>query len=92
MQNFFPRVLPQLRLEGLFLCFLFALFNPEDSCALQTDLKWVEVEVALSPGEKAMVQYKIRWSVTSGDMGGFYFQGEQGRIDWHKPGVRGGGR
>ena len=33
-----------------------------------------------------MVQYKVHWRVNRGTMGGFYFQGEQGKIDWHRPG------
>jgi hypothetical protein len=54
--------------------------------SLQADLRWVEVEVALSPDGRAMVQYKVRWNVTRGTMGAFYFQGEQASIDWHRPG------
>ena len=53
---------------------------------LQADLQWVEVEVALAPNRSAMIQYKVHWQVGRGTMGGFYFAGEQGRIDWHKPG------
>jgi hypothetical protein len=54
--------------------------------SLQADLRWVEVEVALAPDGRAMVQYKVRWNVTRGTMGAFYFQGEQAPIDWHGPG------
>ena len=53
------------------------------SCAR---MRWVEVEVALSPQKQAMIQYKVHWKVQRGTMGGFYFQGETGRIDWHRPG------
>ena len=53
---------------------------------VQADLRWVEVEAAVSPNGKTMVQYKVHWKVNRGTMGGFYFQGEQGRIDWHRPG------
>ncbi|RMF83075.1 MAG: hypothetical protein D6744_05385, partial [Planctomycetota bacterium] len=54
--------------------------------SVRADLKWVEVEVALDPSGKAMVQYKLRWNVQRGTMGGFYFQGESAAIQWHRPG------
>ncbi len=54
--------------------------------AVDAAMRWVEVEVALSPDMKAMVQYKVCWNVSSGTMGGFYFQGERARIAWHAPG------
>ncbi len=54
----------------------------------QVDAKmvWVEVEAALGEEGEAMVQYKIRWRVDGGTMGGFYFQGERARLRWHEPG------
>jgi len=59
---------------------------PAPAHAVDAQLQWVEVEAALAPDGKAMVRYHVRWNVRGGDMGGFYFQGEQGRIRWHRLG------
>ena len=73
-----------LLLLGLLLASVSLVRNVQ--AQVQADLRWVEVEAALSPDGKAMVQYKVRWNVQRGTMGGFYFQGEQGSIQWHRPG------
>ena len=69
----------------LLLCALF-LFPGGAGAAVDAQMQWVETEVALAPNGKAMVQYKVHWKVNSGTMGGFYFQGERGRIQWQDPG------
>ena len=60
------------------------ILAPSASIAVDAHLKWVEVEVTLSPEMKAMVQYKVCWNVRGGTMGGFYFQGERGDIAWNR--------
>ena len=74
--------------ECCLLCFVVAVLCLAKTASgqLQADMQWVEVEAALSPNGKAMVQYKVHWRVDRGTMGGFFFQGEQGSIQWHQPG------
>ncbi|MBU0926115.1 MAG: hypothetical protein KKA67_00040, partial [Spirochaetes bacterium] len=44
--------------------------------ALSSDLVSAEISVVLGADGKAQVFYVLEWNVTSGDMSGFYFQGE----------------
>ena len=75
-----------MRCALVFSALVIVMLGATPARAVDASLQWVEVEVALSPDGKAMVKYHIRWQVSRGDMGGFYFQGEQGSIRWHRPG------
>jgi len=52
--------------------------------AVDADLRTVEITVLVRPDGKATVWHELDWNVTSGDMGGFYFQGEQAPFAWNE--------
>jgi hypothetical protein len=50
--------------------------------ALEAQAESVEIFLTLHSDGKAVVRHSIVWDVSSGTMGGFYFQGEQAPMVW----------
>jgi hypothetical protein len=50
--------------------------------ALEARLVSAEIYLTLGSDGKAVVQHSLVWNVSSGTMGGFYFQGEKAPFVW----------
>lgn len=57
------------------LALLFLLLTPLYGFAGKGEIHFVETSVDLQADGSAVVLYEIQWQVTSGEMHGFYFQG-----------------
>ncbi|MCX8014086.1 MAG: hypothetical protein N3A02_07320, partial [Rectinema sp.] len=68
----------------LMLCFALmpALSRPGLLAALDARCTSVETYLTLYRDGKAVVRHSIVWNVSSGTMGGFYFQGEEAPFVW----------
>ena len=66
----------RLLLPALVVALLWVL-APTAQAAVSAKLHWVEVDVSLRQDGKADIVYKLRWTVTSGEMHGFYLEGMQ---------------
>ncbi len=56
-------------------CLLFMLVAPLLAYAGKGEIRFVETSVDLRADGSAVVMYEIQWQVNSGEMHGFYFQG-----------------
>ncbi|NLJ45984.1 MAG: hypothetical protein GX430_05430, partial [Treponema sp.] len=54
------------------------------AAALESRVATVDVTVSLRPDGKATVFYRLEWVVSSGTLGGFYFQGESFAPVWDR--------